>query len=78
MNMEKFWQEFNALPPEAQKQVVDFIAFLKSRYKQPRPGKPSGDLAGEIFVGIWKDRSDMQDSGAWVRAVRDKEWGKEK
>jgi len=26
-------EEFSALPPEAQRQVVDFIAFIKSRYQ---------------------------------------------
>jgi hypothetical protein len=25
-------EDYNALPPEAQKQVIDFVAFMKSRY----------------------------------------------
>jgi hypothetical protein len=35
MNREKVWEDFVALPLEAQQQVADFIAFLRTRYKQP-------------------------------------------
>lgn len=31
-------------------------------------------IEGEPFVGMWKDREDMQDSTAWVRDLRRKEW----
>ena len=31
-------------------------------------------LAEEPFVGIWQDRPDMEDSSAWVRAIRAREW----
>ena len=27
------------------------------------------------FVGIWRDRQDMEDSSDWVRGVRKREWG---
>nr|VFJ57208.1 MAG: Predicted antitoxin, contains HTH domain [Candidatus Kentron sp. DK] len=36
------------------------------------------DLSGlrkEAFVGMWKDRPDMADSTAWVRNLRQQEWG---
>jgi hypothetical protein len=77
MNQEKIWREFAALPPEAQQLVVDFIAFLRTRYKQTRPSKkvkPASNLTDEAFIGIWRDRTDMQDSSAWVRNVREHEW----
>ncbi len=77
MNQEKIWREFAALPPEAQQLVVDFIAFLRTRSKQARSGKkvkPAGNLTDEAFIGIWRDRTDMQDSSAWVRHVREREW----
>jgi hypothetical protein len=31
-------------------------------------------IESEPFIGMWKDRSDMTDSNAWVRNVREKEW----
>ena len=31
-------------------------------------------LTDEPFIGMWRDREDMQDSGAWVRRVRESEW----
>ena len=65
-----------SLPPEAQKQVTDFVAFLKTRYSvAPRVRKTKRiKLADEPFIGMWRDREDMQDSSAWVRSLRESEW----
>jgi hypothetical protein len=32
------------------------------------------NLHDEPFVGMWKDREDMEDSSHWVRQVRQQEW----
>jgi hypothetical protein len=32
------------------------------------------NLKDEPFVGMWKDREDMEDSTQWVRQVRQQEW----
>ena len=32
MEQEKIFDDISNLPPEAQRQVVDFIAFLRTRY----------------------------------------------
>jgi len=69
-------REIQSLPPDAQKQVVDFVAFLKSQYpdKEP-PGKmKKGKLTDEPFIGMWQKRKDMQDSTAWVQDLRKREW----
>jgi len=78
MNQEKVWQNFVNLPPEAQRQVVDFIVFLRTRYAPPRRRRTakSTKLANEPFIGIWRSREDFQDSSAWVRRVRQSEWVK--
>lgn len=80
MNQERIWQEFTALPPEAQRQVMDFIAFLRIHYAEmPREkADAQSELTKEPFVGLWRDRKDMQDSTAWVRNVREREWVKSK
>lgn len=75
MDQKTAWQRFSRLPPEAQKQVTDFIAFLQTRYQPTRPRKsPRPRLAKEPFVGIWRERADLQDSTAWVRKTRASEW----
>jgi hypothetical protein len=75
MKQDKVSRELGALPPEAQKQVMDYIAFLRMRYMPTRPAKAKRTkLAQETFVGIWRTRKDMRDSRAWVRNLREREW----
>ncbi len=64
--------QFDNLPQKAQQEVADFIAFLGSRYKGKTTEKKAkvSSLKKEVFVGIWKERQDMQDSALWVRKVR--------
>ena len=78
MTTPQLLQDFTSLPPEAQKQVTDFVAFLKVRYGTvPRKKAKPGKLSDEPFVGMWKDREDMRDSVKWVRELRRREWGRE-
>jgi hypothetical protein len=76
MNKDQIWQDFNSLPSEAQEQVADFIAFLRTRYQRPSRKKKSRatDLASDAFIGMWSDRDEMEDSSQWVRDVRKHEW----
>jgi hypothetical protein len=55
---------------------MDFVAFLKARYPTTRPARKTRrtKLADEPFIGMWRDREDMQDSTAWVRSLRQREW----
>lgn len=77
MNQRQMLQELTALPPAAQQEVFDFIAFLRSRCVGAEPAQEqlSTDLATEKFIGMWSDRADMSDSSAWLRSVRMNEWG---
>ena len=78
MTDEEILREFASLPPEGQRQVVEFIAFLRQRYGRDSRDTESGasDLATASFVGMWRDREDLQDSSAWVRRSREGEWVK--
>ena len=68
---------FNAFPPDAQKQVMDFISFLEARYKPATSRKVRrARLRKEPFIGMWSRREDMRDSSAWVRNARRNEWSK--
>lgn len=68
--------EFFSLPAEAQRQVLDFIAFLRQRYTviEPASGSLDIDLISDSFIGMWRKRQDLSDSTAWVRSVRETEW----
>jgi len=73
------WEQFKELSPEAQREVLDFIAFLWSRRtavrgKAPRRRKKS--FTKESSFGAWRDRRDIADAAAWVRSQRRKEWSR--
>lgn len=73
---ESIWRQFNALPAEAKREVIDFIAFLQTRYQRSNLKKrpQTSKLSEDPFIGIWKDREDLKDSVAWIRDVRKNEW----
>ena len=74
MKEQKAWRDFEALPPELQQLVVDFISVLRNRYAPTRIKAKRVPLAKEPFIGMWRDREDMADSTAWVRNLRRTEW----
>ncbi|MBH8550843.1 hypothetical protein I8751_00230 [Nostocaceae cyanobacterium CENA357] len=76
MTQQELLNEFLSLPAEAQRQVIDFIAFLRQRYSvvEPNSQSPDFDLTNDSFIGMWRDRQDLTDSTAWVRGVRENEW----
>ncbi|WP_414541977.1 hypothetical protein [Nostoc sp. CCY0012] len=76
MSQSEFLNEFLSLPVEAQRQVIDFIAFLRQKYTviEPASQSPDIDLINHNFIGMWSDRQDLTDSTNWVRAVREREW----
>jgi hypothetical protein len=78
MTHEEFLKEFNSLPPEGQRQVASFIAFLRERYSRSQSGAEAetSNIAQDGFIGMWQDREDMQDSSVWVRGIREREWVK--
>lgn len=76
MQMQKIWRQFATLPSERQQEVIDFIAFLQKRYQRLHPHKRPKKLklTEEAFIGLWKDREDLQESISWVRDIRQREW----
>jgi len=77
MTHEEILRDLASLPPEGQRQVAAFIALLRERYARSQAPEPvTSDLAQDSFIGMWRDREDMQDSSAWVRNLREREWVK--
>jgi hypothetical protein len=75
MTHEEILREFASLPPEGQRQVLEFIASLHqhySRFNRVEETEASG-LSADGFIGMWRDREDMRDSSAWVRGSRERE-----
>ena len=76
LDQDTLWREFSSLSVDEKVEVVDFIAFLQSKHKRIRShkAKKKDSILDEPFLGMWKDRQDMADSTAWVRAIRKSEW----
>ncbi|OEU81406.1 MAG: hypothetical protein BA872_05320 [Desulfobacterales bacterium C00003060] len=78
MRTTKIAEEIESLPVEAQKEVIDFVAFLKTRYPVVRTIRKHRQtkLSDEPFIGMWRGREDMRNSVAWVKSLRQREWGR--
>jgi Protein of unknown function (DUF2281) len=75
MSPDEILREINSLPPEAQRQIEDFISFLREHYGNLQAKTaPRSDLESEAFVGMWRDREDNRNSSAWVHNVRQSHW----
>lgn len=71
-----FYNKFESLPIEAQKQVLAFIDFLQKRYEpKGKKTRERKSIANKKFVGLWENREDLKDSSLWIRKLRKKEWG---
>lgn len=69
-------ENFNALPKDAQKIVVELVTLLGKKEQRPKSLRKSAttSLVNEKFIGLWKERDDMQDSNAYIRNLRRSEW----
>lgn len=76
MMKEDVWREFMALSEKDQWRVANLIMSLRAESRPALSGRPEqqAELADEPFVGIWREREDMQDSNDWVRETRGREW----
>ena len=75
MTAQQLSEKVLVLPPEAQRQIDDFIAFISQRYAPVAQPQELPALEDEPCFGMWADREDLADSTQWVRELRRKEWG---
>ncbi len=77
MNDKKILDDIASLPPQGQRQIKNFILFLKKYYaeKIDEDSNKKKNLLNESFIGMWKDRKETRDSVSWVRDLRKREWG---
>ena len=77
MTQQDLLDEFVSLPVDAQRQVTDFISFLRQKYQTKAPVRGNdAQIQDDKFIGMWSDREDLTDSTEWVRNLRDKEWSR--
>lgn len=76
MDAAKIAREMASLPPETQKEILDLVVRLKARCPSAPAAKRAKRtrLTKEPFIGMWRNRKDMQDSTAWVRKLRQCQW----
>ncbi|MFM2430983.1 MAG: hypothetical protein RLZZ511_2196 [Cyanobacteriota bacterium] len=67
----------STLTPAHRQQVIDFITFLKAKEQADnRQAAVNTAWEDEPFFGLWTDRTDLQDSGQWVRQIRQQQWSR--
>ncbi len=66
-------EKLRELPPEKQQEILDFADFLLHKAQTARL-VTQVNWQTDPCIGMWKDRSDMQDSTDWVRQLRQQEW----
>ena len=77
MTQQDLLDEFVSLPVEAQRQVTDFISFLRQQYQVKAPVRGNdAPIQEDEFIGMWSDRKDSAESTDWVRDLRSKEWSR--
>jgi len=77
MNPEAITRIIGQLPANEQHEVLNFVEFLKSRHQAVKTKTAKRrSFAREPFVGMWRDREDMNDSAAWVRDLRRTQWAR--
>ena len=59
-------------PVDAPEGDVELILLVPDITRRSRSKKGRGDLLAEPFIGMWKDREDIQDSASFVDALRRK------
>lgn len=68
-------QQAHRLPEVAQREVLHFIEFIRSRYPaappttQPTPKRKMSWSETPLY-GLWQDREEMTDPTAYVRRLR--------
>lgn len=73
-NISDILQKVKFYSPDMQREILDYIEFLEKKYKLKIPQtKKKSSLRNDPFIGMWKNRKDMNDSVESIRNLRKKE-----
>jgi len=75
MTLAEILQRATVLPKEKQEELSDFVEFLLSRTETKPVLTEHTELDLQTpFFGMWADRPEMNDSTAYIHALRQSEW----
>lgn len=75
MTLAEILQRATELPKDKQEELSDFVEFLLSRTEAKPVLTEHTELdLQSAFFGMWADRPEMNDSTAYVQALRQNEW----
>ena len=76
--LEKAYSEVSQLTASEQDTIARLIlsSLSKQSIESDMPLSPMRSLSLEPVVGMWQDRDDIEDSVAYVRALRASQWSK--
>jgi hypothetical protein len=60
--------------PEAEQERIAQIILREVEKQELKANDPLFSLENQPFVGMWKERSEMQNSSEWVRQLRQEQW----
>jgi hypothetical protein len=70
MTQQELFKVFESLPTEAQRQALNFIAFLHQTYvPEIKPQKTEIDWTNDPFIGMWQERQEMDDNSRRDRTM---------
>ncbi len=73
LEFEELKRDITSLPETEQQLVFELVAQLKQRQLTAQ-SRQQLNLDQSEFVGLWKDRPELQDSSAWVKQIRQTQW----
>ena len=60
-------EDYEALPPEAQQQVIDFVAFMKSRYHSLKQGMLDAEIEDSFGILVARKSVTLEEMDKVIR-----------
>ncbi|MDJ0658343.1 MAG: hypothetical protein QNJ42_02520 [Crocosphaera sp.] len=72
--LNKVMTKLEQLPESEQERIAKIILNEVEKQELTILSSASFSLENQPFVGMWKDRKEMEDSSQWVRQLRREQW----
>ncbi|MDJ0843632.1 hypothetical protein [Crocosphaera sp.] len=72
--LNKVMTKLEKLPESEQERIAQIILNEVEKQELTVLSSASFSLENQPFVGMWKDRKEMQNSSQWVRQLRREQW----
>ena len=73
-SLNKVIAKLEQLPKSEQERIAQMILNEVEKQDLPSLSSASFYLENQPFVGMWKDRKEMQNSSQWVHQLRREQW----